>query len=109
MWIMNWEKCKRDRNIEPHLHVKQELPIAEGLIFRGKRIVLPEALQRKVVKLGHNLGHLGKTTDQTTAEREILVPCNEQHDRHSNWPVLRMTGSYKREQARTHQSDEYPQ
>ena len=51
----DWEKCKRDRDIEPHLHVKQELPIAEGLIFREQRIVLPEVLQRKVVKLGHNL------------------------------------------------------
>ena len=30
----DWEKHKRDKYIEPYLHVKQELSVAEGLIFR---------------------------------------------------------------------------
>ena len=57
----DWEKHKRDKDLEPYLYVKQELSVAEGLIFGERRIVLPPALQRKVVKLGHSLGHLGKT------------------------------------------------
>ena len=47
------EKHKRDKDLEPYLHVKQELSVAETLILRTEhRIVLPPALQRKVVKLG---------------------------------------------------------
>ena len=79
----DWEKHKRDKDLEPYLHVKQELSVAEGLIFRERRIVLPPALQRKVVKLGHSLGHLGKNQDQANAERKVLVPTDEQYDRHS--------------------------
>ena len=40
----DWEKHKRDKDLEPYLHVKQELSVAEGLIFREHRIVLPPAL-----------------------------------------------------------------
>ena len=57
----DWEEHKGDKDLEPYLHVQQELSVAEGLIFREQRIVLPTALQRKVVKLGHSLGHLRKT------------------------------------------------
>ena len=56
----DWEKYKRDKDLEPYLHVKQELAVAEGLIFRERWIVLP-ALQMKVVKQGHSLRLLGKT------------------------------------------------
>ena len=39
----DWEKRKRDKDLEPYLQVKQELSVAEGLIFRESRIVLPPA------------------------------------------------------------------
>ena len=29
-----WEKHKKDKDLEPYLHVQQELSVAEGLIFR---------------------------------------------------------------------------
>ncbi|PFX12680.1 Uncharacterized protein K02A2.6 [Stylophora pistillata] len=44
----DWEKHKRDKDVEPYQHVKQELSVAEGPIFREHRIVLPPAPQRKV-------------------------------------------------------------
>ena len=76
----DWEKHKREKDLEPYLHLKQGLSVAEGLIFRERRIVLPPALQRKVVKLGHSLGHLGKTkTKQMLREK---VPTHEEYDRH---------------------------
>ena len=37
----DWEKHKRDNDLEPYLHVKQELSVAEGLLSREHRIVLP--------------------------------------------------------------------
>ena len=70
----DWEKHKRDKDLEPYLHVKQELSVAEGLIFRECRIVLPPALQRKVVKLGHSLGHLGKTKTKQMLREKYWFP-----------------------------------
>ena len=66
----DWEKHKRDKDLEPYLHVKQELSVADGLIFRELRIVLPPALQRKVVKVGHSLGHLGEQSQDQQMLRE---------------------------------------
>ena len=37
----DWEKYKRDKDLEPYIHVKQEPSVAEGLIFREQRIILP--------------------------------------------------------------------
>ena len=70
----DWEKHRRDKDLEPYLHVKQELSVAEGLIFRERRIVLPPALQRKVVKLGHSLGHLGKTKTKQMLREKYWFP-----------------------------------
>jgi len=70
----DWEKHKRDKDLEPYLHVKQELSVAEGLIFRERRIILPPALQRKVVKLGHSLGHLGKTKTKQMLREKYWFP-----------------------------------
>ena len=70
----DWEKHKRDKDIEPYQHVKQELSVAEGLIFREHRIVLPPALQKKVVKLGHSLGHLGKTKTKQMLREKYWFP-----------------------------------
>ena len=44
---------------------RQELSVAKELIFRQERIIIPVKLQRKVVKIGHSLGHLGKTKTKT--------------------------------------------
>ena len=70
----DWEKHKRDKDLEPYTHVKQELLVAEGLIFREQRIILPAALQRKVVKLGHSLGHLGKTKTKQLLREKYWFP-----------------------------------
>ena len=35
----DWEKHKRDKDLEPYIHVKHELSVAEGLIFREQRII----------------------------------------------------------------------
>ncbi|KAL9987152.1 hypothetical protein ACROYT_G001409 [Oculina patagonica] len=70
----DWEKHKRDKDLEPYLHVKQELSVAEGLIFREHRIVLPSALQKKVVKLGHCLRHLGKTKTKQMLREKYWFP-----------------------------------
>ena len=70
----DWDNHRRDKDIEPYIHVKEELSMAEGLIFRENRIVLPEKLQRKVVKIGHNLGHLGKTKTKSMLRGKYWFP-----------------------------------
>ena len=70
----DWEKHKRDKDLGPYLHVKQELSITEGLIFRKQHIVLPATLQKEVVKLGHNLGHLGKTKVKQLLREKYWFP-----------------------------------
>ena len=70
----DWEKHRRDRDIEPFRHVKNELSVAEGLIFRENRIVLPDALQRKVVKLGHKLAHFGRTKMKQMLRQNYWFP-----------------------------------
>ena len=70
----DWEKHRRDRDIEPFRHVKNELSVAEGLIFRENRIVLPDALHRKVGKLGHKLGQLGRTKTEQMLRQKYWFP-----------------------------------
>ena len=70
----DWEKHKREKDLETYLHLKQLLSIEEGLIFREQRLVLPASLQKKVVKLGHNLGHLSKTKTKQLLRDEYGFP-----------------------------------
>jgi hypothetical protein len=64
----DWEEHRRNRDVEPFIYVKDyELSVAEGLIFNSENnevsqsVSQSEPLQRKVVRVGHKLGHLGKT------------------------------------------------
>ena len=57
----DWLRYKGDREIEPFYAIRHELYTADGTIFRLNRIVMPEALQRKVINNAHKMGHFGKT------------------------------------------------
>ena len=70
----DWDKYRRDKDIEPYMHIKQELSMAEGLIFRQERIIIPEKLQRKIVKIGHSLGYLGKTKTKRMLRNRYWFP-----------------------------------
>ena len=48
--------------------------MADGLIFRQERIIIPEKLQRKIVKIGHSLGHLGKTKTKRILRNRYWFP-----------------------------------
>ena len=88
----DWEKHKSDKD----LHVQQELLVAEGPIFRECRIKLPPAVQWKVVKLRHSLGHLRKT-------------MTKQMLREKYWsPLVNGMIDTKGERRRTSQGDHHP-
>ena len=43
----DWGKRKRDKDLEPYLHVKQELSVGEGLIFRERGSYYHEHIRGK--------------------------------------------------------------
>ena len=77
----DWGSHHHDKDIAPYLRVRDELSIAEGLIFRENRIVLPQKLQKTTVQVGHSMGHLGKTkTKQMLCEKYWLPLMNSMID-----------------------------
>lgn len=57
----NWKKQRHTPKIALYFRTRNELFIAENLVFRMKQIVVPKNCQRKVIKAAHCLGHLGVT------------------------------------------------
>jgi len=77
----DWDQHKKDPSISPYYDVRQELYIAEGLVFRTRQIVLPASLQRKSIKTGHKMGHLGITkTKQMLREKYWFPTMNSMID-----------------------------
>ena len=56
--------------------IKDELYEAKGLIYRMNQIVLPEKLQKKMIKIAHEMGHLNQVDDPI----KVLVPDDEHDD-----------------------------
>ena len=48
-------RCKSE-DLRPYKLVRSELSVANGILLRGSRIVVPKALQRRVVNISHE-GH----------------------------------------------------
>jgi hypothetical protein len=46
----DWERNKKDKDISPCYHIRNELYVAEGLVFRLNQIIVPRTLQEKVTK-----------------------------------------------------------
>ena len=70
----NWENHRRDPDIIPFYSIKDELYIAEDLIFRLNKIVLPAKLQQKVINIAHNSGHLGSTKTKQMLRTKYWFP-----------------------------------
>ena len=74
----DWESHRKDTETLPFYHIRHELFVMEGLIFRGNQIIIPRRLQHKVVKAAHSLGHLGMTkTKQMLREKYWLPEMNK--------------------------------
>ena len=70
----DWEKYRKDPEIMPYYPVKEELYIAENLIFKSNQIVIPLSLQRKIIKTGHQMGHLGISKTKQLLRRRYWFP-----------------------------------
>ena len=54
--------------------VRHELYRVEDLIFRLNRIIIPNSLQRKVIKATHSLGHLGMAKTKQMLREKYWFP-----------------------------------
>ena len=54
----NGESRYKSEDLGPYKLVQSELSVANGILLRGLRIVVPKALQRRVVNISHE-GHHG--------------------------------------------------
>ena len=57
----DWENYRKDPDMTPFYHIRQELYEVDGVILRDIKIIAPTRLQRKIVKTAHKLSHLGIT------------------------------------------------
>ena len=66
-----WQKVSND--VSAFKHVRQELSVANGVILRGTRIVIPETLRNKIVTLAHS-GHQGIVKTKCLLRESVWFP-----------------------------------
>ena len=57
----DWERHKNRTEVKPYYLVRHELFLVKGLVLRCRQIVIPEKLQKQVIKAAHSMGHFGMT------------------------------------------------
>ena len=74
-----WDNLKPVEGVDPNTlkifaNVRSELTSVDGnLVLRGRRIVIPDALQKQVVKLAHE-GHQGLVKTRTLLRSKVWFP-----------------------------------
>ena len=63
----------KNEEINKFKFVKEELSVADGLVLRGDRVVIPKKLQRKVVKLAHG-SHQGIVKTKALLRETVWFP-----------------------------------
>ena len=57
--IQTGKWTRADPDLKPYFDLRAELYMAEGLILRVDRIIPPESLKDKIIRIAHQQGHLG--------------------------------------------------
>ena len=70
----DWEKHRKDADISQFYSIKDELYVADGLVFRLNQIIIPGKLRRTVIKAAHSLGHLGMTKTKQILRQKYWFP-----------------------------------
>ena len=68
------ERNKKDKDISPYYHIRNERFVAEGLVSRLNQIIVPRTLQENVIKATHNMGHLGMTKTKQMLREKYWFP-----------------------------------
>ena len=70
----DWEKHKKTPEIMPYYLIRHELSRVKGLILRDKQIIIPERLQKQVIRAAHSLGHFGMTRTKQMLRAKYWFP-----------------------------------
>ncbi len=68
------ELWSSDGELTPHLQQDQLVKVTEGMILRDDKYIVPEALQKPVIKLYHDYAHV--SAPKTADPKELLVATN---------------------------------
>ena len=69
----NYLKSSSDPTLAPYKAIFEEISVVNGLLFKGKRIIVPKELQAKVIKLGHE-GHQGLIKTKKLLRSKVWFP-----------------------------------
>jgi hypothetical protein len=64
---------KGDKDLQPYQSIVSELSITHGVIIRGRRIVLPTSLHKKVIDTAHE-GHQGLVKTKQLLRSRVWFP-----------------------------------
>ena len=53
--LIQIQSGKWSNDLKPYDKVKEELSVFEGVILRGNRIIVPQLLQKQILKLAHEM------------------------------------------------------
>ena len=74
--LTQWpEKCNLSEKVRPYFGVAQEMSIADGLLLRGNRMIIPQSLRKDILAKIHT-NHMG------------IVKCRERARQAVWWPGL---------------------
>ena len=69
----NEESRYKSEGLRPYKLVRSELSVANGILLRGSRMVVPKALQRRVVNISHK-GHQGIVKTKQLLRSAVWFP-----------------------------------
>lgn len=68
------ELWSSDGELTPHLQQDQPVKVAEGVILRDDKHIVPEALQKPVIKLYHDYAHVSAPKTQPLIQKNFWWP-----------------------------------
>ncbi len=68
------ELWSSDGKLTPHLQQDQLVKVTEGMILRDDKYIVPEALQKPVIKLYHDYAHISAPKTQQLIQKNLWWP-----------------------------------
>ncbi len=68
------EQWSSDGELTPHLQQDQLVKVTEGMILRDDKYIVPEALQKPVIKLYHDYAHVSAPKTQQLIQKNFWWP-----------------------------------
>ncbi len=68
------ELWSSDGELTPHLQQDQLVKVTEGMILRDDKYIVPEALQKPVIKLYHDYAHVSAPKTQQLIQKNFWWP-----------------------------------